>query len=180
MGDFNLMQNILLDRSENNTDDKVESRKIIQTYMEEKMLIDIWRTPNMDFKKYTWFWGWPNPTMSILDYFLISQSLMGQVEVSILPGYKTYHSLISLDPKLEDFVRGKDFWKLNLNHLDLPEYVQSIQNTNDLSLSQNAELTLGLLWEMVKINVAGEGIKFSKQKAKKKKKIKQLTFHWSK
>ena len=81
------MQNILLDKSGNNTDDKVESRKIVQTYMEEKMLIDVWRTHNMDFKKYSWFLGRPNSTMSRLDYFLISQSLMGQVEeVSILPG----------------------------------------------------------------------------------------------
>ena len=66
-----------------------------------------------------------------------------------------------------------------MNDLDSPEYVQSIQNTIDLTLSQNAELTLGLLWEMVKMNVAGEIIKFSKQKAKGKK-IKQLSFYWSK
>ena len=36
IGGFNLVQNILLDKSGNNTDDKVESRKIDQTYMEEK------------------------------------------------------------------------------------------------------------------------------------------------
>ena len=103
----------------------------------------------MDLKEYTWFWDWPNLTMSRLDYFLISQSLMGQVEeVSILPGYKTDHSLISLDLKLEEFVKGKGFCKLNLNHLDSPECVQSIQNIIDLTLSQNAELILGLLWEM--------------------------------
>ena len=102
--------------------------------------------------------------MSRLDYFLISQSLIGQVEeVSILQRHKTDHSLISLDLKLEEFVRGQGFWKLNLNHLDSPEYVQSIQNIIDLTLSQNAELTLGLLWEMVKINVGGESFKLSKQ-----------------
>ena len=64
---------------------------------------------------------------------------MGQVEdVSILPGYstKTDHPLISLDLKLEEFVRGKGFWKLNLNHLDLPEYVQSMQNIVDFTLFQ--------------------------------------------
>ena len=56
------------------------------------------------FQKYTYFWGRPNPTMSRLDDFLISQSLMGQVEeVSILPGYKTDHSLISLYLKLGEF-----------------------------------------------------------------------------
>ena len=80
------MQNILLDKSGNNTDDKVESRKIVQTYMEEKMVIDVWKTCNMDLKKITWFWGRPNPeSMNRLVYFLISQSLMEQVEeVSIL------------------------------------------------------------------------------------------------
>ena len=44
------MQNILLDKSGSNTDDKVESSKNVQTYMEEKMLIDVWRTHNMDLK----------------------------------------------------------------------------------------------------------------------------------
>ena len=67
---------------------------------------------------------------------------MGQVEeLSFLTEYKTDHSLFSLDLKLEEFVRGKGFLKLNLNHFDSPEYVQSIQNTTDLTLSQNSELT---------------------------------------
>ena len=56
--------------------------------------------------------------------------------------------------------------------------MQSIKITIDLTLSLNAELTPGSLWEMVKINVAEESIKFSKQKAKEK--IKQLSFYWTK
>ena len=57
MGEFYLMQNILLDKSWNNTDDKVENWKIVKIYMEEKMLIDVWTTYSMDPKKYTWLLG---------------------------------------------------------------------------------------------------------------------------
>ena len=76
--------------------------------MEEKMLIDVWRTHNKDFKNIPGFGA--GQILPWVDYFLLSQSLMGQVEEkSILPGYKIEHSLILLDLKLEEVVRGKVF-----------------------------------------------------------------------
>ena len=64
-----------------------------------------------------------------LRYFVawISSGVFGKVEKSnILPGFKTDHSLITLDIDLSLFERGPGFWKLNCKHLNDPEYIKLI------------------------------------------------------
>ena len=55
-----------------------------------------------------------------LNYFIISEGLLGYVEkCDIEPGYKTDHSMISIDPIILKNDRHRGFWKLNMAHQNL-------------------------------------------------------------
>ena len=65
--------------------------------------------------------------MSTIDYFIISEGLLGYVEkCDIEPGYKTDHSMISIDLITVKNDRHRGFWKLNMAHLTEIEYVNMI------------------------------------------------------
>ena len=64
-----------------------------------------------------------------LDFFLVSQSILGNITLAdICPGYKTDHSMITLDLSLHANHRGPGFWKLNTSFLTEIEYVNLIKS----------------------------------------------------
>ena len=84
--------------SYNNT----KSAEYIKAYMEENSLVDIWRLKNPDKFKFMWKREAPTKALCRLNYFLISNGLIGCVEdVEILAGFRSDHSLVFLDIILE-------------------------------------------------------------------------------
>ena len=77
-------------------------------------LLDIWREIHPEMRRYTWRRNTPLQ-QSRLDFFLISDLLSTYVtEADIKPGYRTFHSMITLTltlGKLE--TRNKLLWKFN-------------------------------------------------------------------
>ena len=65
-----------------------------------------------------------------LDLFLISDHLSQYIEkCNIDAGYRSDHSIISIDIKFNHFDRGKGLWKFNNSLLKDPEYREKILDT---------------------------------------------------
>ena len=61
-------------------------------------------------------------------FFLVSQCIVSNaINADIVPGYKTYHSTITLQLSLHNNLRGQGFWKLNISSLRDEEYVNQIR-----------------------------------------------------
>ena len=108
-----------------------------------------------------------------LDYFLISNDLNSLVtSCTILNSPETDHSAITLHLKSEDLKqdRGPGFWKFNNSLLQDSEYVTILQeNIKDYKEKYSAIEDLGLKWDLIKMEIRGFTIKYSKMKAKKRK-----------
>ena len=101
---------------------------------------------------------------------MVSVSIAGRVsEASILPGYKTDHSLCKIDFHCHSNTRRPGFWKLNTALLSETEYVNAIKTTISQTVSQyenDQEVDEVLLWEMIKLEIRNSSMKYSKVKMK--------------
>ena len=90
-----------------------------------------------------------------LDFFLVSQcTVCNTINTDIVPGYKTDHSMITLQLSLHSNLRGRGFWKLNTSFLKDEEYAKQIgtiimTQTKD-EYAQDNTVTPGSFWEMKK------------------------------
>ncbi|CAH3177276.1 unnamed protein product, partial [Porites lobata] len=75
-------------------------------------LIDAWRVLNSDSSKFTWRRKKPEIHCR-LDFFLINQCTFCNIINAEILGYKTDHSMITLQISLHSNTRGRGFWKLN-------------------------------------------------------------------
>ena len=102
---------------------------ILNLYLEEAELEEVWRVYNPEKKHYSWFKYFPQPSFSRLDMFFISSSLLSTVkECKYSQGLKTDHSFIECTLiNIDEEPRGKGLWKFNAMHLEDPEYVFKIQ-----------------------------------------------------
>ena len=85
-------------------------------------LIDAWRVLNSDSSKFTWRRKKPEIHCR-LDFFLINQRTFCNIINAEILGYKTDHSMITLQISLHSNTRGRGFWKLNTSFLSEIEYV---------------------------------------------------------
>ena len=144
--------------------------------MEETELTDIWRSHHPDAATYTWHRKRPSPIFCRLDYFLVSYGITQNIaSSSIAPGFRSDHSLVSLNFIPVKCIRGKGFWKLNCSHLKEIGYVNLIKSVIKSICEINVNATLDILWDVVKTVVRGESIKYgSKIKKKTEDKMRSL------
>ena len=145
--------------------------KEIERIMRVYNLTDIWRNLNPNTECFTW----RNKSLKIqcrLDYFLISNDLNSLVtSCKILNSSETDHSAITLQLKSEDLKqdRGPGFWKFNNSLLQDSDYVTILQESiKDYKEKYTAIEDLGLKWDLIKMEIRGFTVKYSKMKAKKR------------
>ena len=63
--------------------------------------------------------------------------------------------------KYEEMERGKGFWKLDMSHLKIPEYVFKINNVISKAFEEYSQCSPNIIWEMVKCEVSAASIDFS-------------------
>ena len=105
----------------------------------------------------------------------MSQSILViSADTDITPGFKTDHSLITLNLSLHSNPRGKGFWKLNTSLLADNNFIETIkiaiQETANEYKDDN-QINPLLLWDMVKLKVREKSITYSAYI--KKAKVKQ-------
>ena len=124
-------------------------------------MIDVWRVQNPELRR-------KKIQKYIADFFLVNECVVSNtINADIVPGYKTDHSMITLQLSLQSNLRGRGFWKLNTSFLKDEEYVNQIRaaisRTKD-EYSQDNTVTSGLLWEMIKMKTSGTSINYGKPK----------------
>ena len=139
--------------------------EVINSYCEDLDLIDVWRIQNPEQRRFTW--RQKNPEIQCrLDFFLVSQcTSCNSINTDIAPGYKTDHSLVTLQISTHNNMRGRGFWKLNTSFLKDEEYIKKIQSiitqTKDEYALDNT-VTPNLLWEMIKMKIRETSIEFGR------------------
>ena len=129
--DFNLILNSEIDKKKSSaTTTNKRSQILINNWMEETELADIWRFQHPDSHKYTWYRKNPQPVFCRLDFFLVSYGITGNITKSAIhPAYKSDYSLVSIIFKPFLNPRGRGFWKLNGSHLKDIEYINRVKIT---------------------------------------------------
>ena len=169
-GDFNLVLDLDKDKKSGRFKTHTNSVKILQKFMTELTLTDAWRVLNPDKRRYTW--RRRNPEIHCrLDFFLVSQNMMCNVtHADILAGYKTDHSLIVIDTAIHSNQRGPGFWKLNTSFLTDLNYVNQIRTTIKevkTEYERDDDVNPALLWEMIKLKIREQTLKYAKNKKAK-------------
>ena len=164
-GDFNCSMT-QLDICGGNYKPKLRSISVINSYLEEFDLVDIWRLRNPDAQKFTW--RTYNPLVKRrLDYFFVSSAVQPFVSsVSIHSAPSTDHSAITLSLKSFDKNKiGPSHWRFNSALLKDPVYVQQIRFNILIWKTEyhNADDPIGL-WEYIKYNIRKYTIEYSKRK----------------
>ena len=181
-GDWNVVQNFGKDTLNcvklNNPG---ANEKVLET-KETLNLVDIWRDRNPGERKYTW--RGRNSKMSRLDYFLVSEDIAEiTCNTSIKPGYRTDHSLISIEISLINQQKGRGTWKFNNSLLQDRDYVnivkQSISETVEQYSQQinhqdinpyEIEFSIDdqLFFEMIKLNIRAKTIPYAAKKKRER------------
>ena len=92
------------------------------------------------------------------------------MHTDILAGFKTDHSMVTIQIALHTNPRGPGFWKLNTSFLSETEYINQIKTTIEgvKDEYQNDKLVkVSLLWEMIKLKVREQTLRYVKTKKAK-------------
>ena len=106
---------------------KPNSRRIVKDIMSNLDLVDIFREINPDKKQFTW--KRINSTQQgRLDFFLISDTLLTTIKgTNITTGYRSDHSIVTIEIQRENSVRQRQFWKFNNSLLKDKDYIALIK-----------------------------------------------------
>ena len=135
-------------------------------------MCDVWRALNPTAKQFTW----RNKSFKVqcrLDYFLVSRQISSlTTNCDILFAPNTDHSAVQIHLLSEDLKqqRGPGFWKFNSSLLEDKQYISDLREnlTQFIKKYENVEDS-GLKWDLVKMEIRGFTVKFSKTKARKRR-----------
>ena len=143
--------------------------KEIENLCESQNLRDIWRTLNPDLSRFTW----RNKSLKVqcrLDFFLVSDDLCSQTKkCEILLAPESDHSAVSIHIQSDVLAqkKGPGFWKFNTTLLEDEVYISSLQENLPKFKEKYCDLTdSGLKWDLIKMEIRGFTVKYSKRKAK--------------
>ena len=144
--------------------------KQIETLCASHNLRDIWRNINPELSRFTW----RNKSLKIqcrLDYFLISEELCNLTKTcDILLAPESDHSAISIHIQSDSSAqkKGPGFWKFNTALLEDESYTAALRENILTFKAKYADLTdSGLKWDLIKMEIRGFTVKYSKRKAKR-------------
>ena len=153
------------------------SRKALVTKEIEQLanlldLTDIWRDRNPVEERFIWRKK-SSKIQCRLDYFLISKALINEaLTCEILNAPETDHSIIKLHLKSESSrqPKGPGFWKFNNSLLEDEKYTNKLRESITLFKNKYSDVDdLSLRWDLLKMEIHGFTVKYSKIKAKMRK-----------
>ena len=168
-GDFNCALKEMDKKGGNPVSKKTSVIKEIEQLCNTHKLIDIWRFLNPGVESFTW----RNKSFKIqcrLDYFLISKEMRDLVtSCKITHAPQTDHSAVSIAFKSEtmDQKKGPGYWKFNNSLLKDEKYTSKLRENIVQYKEKYKEVDdLGLRWDLIKMEIRGYTIMYSKTKAK--------------
>lgn len=171
-GDFNTALDPILD-SNCNTDNHKKKRIAIQSYLEMRNLVDIWRSRNPNKYQYTWKRDKLAQTSCRLDYIFISDSLCNRVvKTDLHPGFKSDHWRQELQINMETHPRGPGFWKLNTSYLRDDQFLEELNQVIDRYLWEvKPNITPIQIWEYLKLEVSSFCVEYTRRQAARKNRL---------
>ena len=113
-----------------------------------------------------------------LDYFLISNELSNHASdccINFAPN--TDHSAVEINLIAEEFKqnKGPGFWKLNSSLLEDNRYVSQLrENILEFKSKYETVKDLGLRWDLIKMEIRGFTVKYTKIKARRRRDEEQI------
>ena len=92
------------------------------------------------------------------------------MHTDILAGFKTDHSMVTIQIAIHRNPRGPGFWKLNTSFLSETEYINQIRATIEGvkdEYQSDKSVNASLLWEMIKLKVREQTLGYAKTKKAK-------------
>ena len=192
-GDFNVALDNDIDTFNYRHVNNPRSRQAIFDLMRQYDLSDIYRDLHPDTKRFTWRRR-NLVKQARLDLFLASSNILDITNTcEIRASYRSDHSTIELEMKINKFLQGKGLWKFNNSLLECPEYVDLINGIieeekvkyaipvynldflKDNFTSFEMIIDHDLFLETLLLRIRGETIKFATTQKKKSSKVeKQL------
>ncbi len=118
-GDFNAVINPALDKSQSDTTANPSS-KLLNKFITELNLIDLWRIQNTKAKDFTFF--------SNRHYIFLSPSLISSnSSISILPILLSDHSAVLCSVPLSDVKAKSPRWRFNISLLSNQTFITSLK-----------------------------------------------------
>ena len=178
-GDFNVTLNQALDTHNYSHVNNPKAREKVLEIMSDLQLVDYYRVLNPDKKVFTW--KRKNPLkQGRLDYILISDNFTNVVEnIYIKSGYRSDHSAVVIEFKLNTFERGRGLWKFNNDLLYDTTYVDKVKQQiqfvkaqyNHSSVDSKCKLNDSAFLEILLMEIRGITISYSSFKKKERNKL---------
>ncbi len=126
-GDFNAVINPVLDKSQSDTTANPSS-KLLNKFITELNLIDLWRIQNTKAKDFTFFSN-RHKTFSRIDYIFLSPSLISSnSSISILPILLSDHSAVLCSVPLSRCQAKSPRWRFNISLLSNQTFITSLKD----------------------------------------------------
>ncbi len=168
-GDFNAVINPALDKSQSDTTANPSS-KLLNKFITELNLIDLWRIQNTKSKDLSFFSN-RHKTFSRIDYIFLSPSLICLIPPSLY--YQFYYLIILLCCAvfpLSDVKAKSPRWRFNISLLSNQTFITSLKEyiKEFLEINMPSDVDPQILWETTKCAIQGFCISFSSTLAKAK------------
>lgn len=161
-GDFNTVLNPEIDKI-GGVKPNPACANIINNFINDNELIDIWRAKHGQEKRYTWKQNNPH-ILCALDYWLIPVNFDAATNfVKILTVPKTDHLAVHMRISLDNVNKGSNYWKFNKKWLSNDKFVSGINIMLDECISMyRSNLSQAELWNLCKNNIRSFSIDFAR------------------
>ena len=128
-GDLNIALNSEIDTYNYVRENNVQARNCVRAFMQENNMVDVFRDLNGDVRRYTCRVKRPIVKQARLDYFIASDTLVPFItQASIVSGYRTDHSMVTMTLQLNEEQKGTGFFKFNCSLLRDDEYIKRVKS----------------------------------------------------
>lgn len=167
-GDFNCTLDPVLDKSSGKDNTHGKTRKLLNDYIRDLRLQDIWRISNPTTKQYSCFSN-TFKTSSRIDYFLISTELQCCVDTCWYNSIVlSDHAPVSLTIQLGKLESSSKRWRFQTYLLKDSAFVTFLEKCIDTYFECNKEETsASIRWEAFKAYIRGEVISYTTTQNKK-------------
>ena len=166
-GDLNCVLDPLCDRSTGVDTTHYKTRGLIQKFMTDLNLVDVWRNINNNSKGYSCYSS-THKTYSRIDLFLISRDLLPKVNKCWYDGILlSDHAPISLTLQISNLPHRPLRFIFQATWLQDPKFVNFIDSTiDDFFFFNTDETCASVRWEAFKAFIRGEIMSYTRHKSK--------------
>ena len=115
-GDWNMVMQPDQDTVNYRNINNPKSREILNEIIDKYCLTDIWRLLHGGTKHYTWRQNKYKKTGTFRFFSRVGQYFIPK-KAHIKPGYRTDHSLICMEYKVAENIKGKGYFKFNMRNM---------------------------------------------------------------